>query len=206
VKKGPREAIVGCYRLKKSCHEATSIVRSPSRSFSSRKEKKALSANIAKRMALNKYASVIPSEKAKRGNKTKKALKKTLKTLKKASDSNTDLSVQLIDARILQYKKAKIAQNKTVQGQTFQTRKPLTKQSFGCQINMMAKKRPKKKILEMLATVLQQQHKKISKSKKAKKSTKKQEVLYVDDYDSDSDESTTSINATDNKQMYRETI
>ncbi len=95
----------------------------------------------------------------------------------------------------------------------------MTKNSFRREINMMAKKRPKKKILEMFATVLQQEHNMLSKSKKAKAATKKRLVFDVDS-DSDSNESTESTfenhamdedstvknTETDEEQTYRETI
>jgi hypothetical protein len=97
--------------------------------------------------------------------------------------------------------------------------KPMTKNSFRREINMMAKKRPKKKILEMFATVLQQEHNRLAKSKKAKAATKKRRVFDVDN-DSDSNESTESTyenhamdedstvknTETDEEQTYRETI
>jgi hypothetical protein len=101
------------------------------------------------------------------------------------------------------------------------TGKSLTKTSFRREINAMAKKgRPKKKILEMFATVLQQEHTRLSKSKKTKNTTKKD--VAEDSSDSDmSVESTNEIHAmdsagdekdslknteTDEEQTYRETI
>ena len=49
----------------------------------------------------------------------------------------------------------------------------LTKKSFHNEINILAKGRPKKKILEMFAVVLQQEHKKLSaKTPKKAKQTK----------------------------------
>jgi hypothetical protein len=65
---------------------------------------------------------------------------------------------------------------------------------------MVSKKCPEKKILEIFASVLQEEHQKISKSKKAKRSTKKkQKVLYIDSDASDSDESTELIYSTTNE-------
>jgi hypothetical protein len=66
--------------------------------------------------------------------------------------------------------------------------KTLTKQSFRREINMMAKKTSKKKVLEMFATVIQAEHTKMSKSKKTK--TRKK----VLEDSSDSEESTASSN------------
>jgi hypothetical protein len=66
----------------------------------------------------------------------------------------------------------------------------MTKQSFRREINMMAKKTSKKKVLEMFATVIQDKHSKMSKSKKTKTSKK------VLDDSSDSEESTGSTNET----------
>jgi len=64
--------------------------------------------------------------------------------------------------------------------------KTLTKQSFRREINMMSKKKSKKKVLEMFATVLQDEASKMAKSKKTKKNVK---------FDtSDSEESTESTN------------
>ena len=71
--------------------------------------------------------------------------------------------------------------------------KTLTKQSFRREINMMAKKTSKKKVLEMFATVIQAEHTKMSKSKRAKTQKK-----VVED-SSDSEESTGSSN--ENHQM-----
>jgi hypothetical protein len=52
----------------------------------------------------------------------------------------------------------------------------LTKKSFRKEINILAKGRPKKKILEIFATVLQQEHKKLA-AKTPKKARKTKIIL-----------------------------
>ena len=72
----------------------------------------------------------------------------------------------------------------------------LTKKSFRKEINTLAKGRPKKKILEMFALVLQEEAKKIAGKKSTKASTKKpakKKRVEVDDSSSESEESEMSV-------------
>ena len=62
----------------------------------------------------------------------------------------------------------------------------LTKKSFRKEINILAKGRPRKKILEMFAVVLQQEHKKLAAAKTPKKA--KRTKLIVDESSDSSDE------------------
>jgi hypothetical protein len=96
--------------------------------------------------------------------------------------------------------------------------KTLTKQSFRREINIMSKTRSKKKILEMFATVLSDEHRKMPKSKKTKAHKTKDRDVRCDS--SDSEESAESTNEqhameidhdvkkneTDEEQTYRECI
>jgi hypothetical protein len=98
------------------------------------------------------------------------------------------------------------------------TGKTMTKQSFRREINMMAKKSSKKKILEMFATVIHDEHKKMSKSNKTKTSKSKKSKVSSDS--SDSEEASASSNEnhqmdiddsvkkneTDEEQTYRRSI
>jgi hypothetical protein len=66
----------------------------------------------------------------------------------------------------------------------------LTKQSFRKEINILSKGRPRKKILEMFAVVLQQEHKKLAGKKTKKAKTTKKVVL---DVSSDSEDGDMSV-------------
>ncbi len=66
----------------------------------------------------------------------------------------------------------------------------LTKQSFRKEINILSKGRPRKKILEMFAVVLQQEHKKLAGKKTKKAKTTKKVVI---DMSSDSEDCKMSV-------------
>jgi DNA primase large subunit len=66
----------------------------------------------------------------------------------------------------------------------------LTKKSFRKEINTLAKGRPRKKVLEMFALVLQQEHKKLA--AKTSKRAKKTEIII--DESSDSENENMSLN------------
>jgi hypothetical protein len=73
----------------------------------------------------------------------------------------------------------------------------MTKKSFRKEINLLAQSRPKKKVLEMFASILKTEYQKNSnkkKSSKVKKSPKKKTVLLSESDESDEDESIGSIN------------
>jgi hypothetical protein len=62
----------------------------------------------------------------------------------------------------------------------------LTKKSFRTEINILAKGRPRKKVREMFAVVLQQEHKKLA-AKTPKKATKKIEIIINKSCDSENE-------------------
>ena len=73
----------------------------------------------------------------------------------------------------------------------------MTKKSFRKEINLLAKKRPKKKVIEMFASILQTEYGKVNKKKKpskAKKARKKKPIFSQSDDSSDEDESIESMN------------
>jgi hypothetical protein len=69
----------------------------------------------------------------------------------------------------------------------------LTKKSFRKEINILAKGRPRKKILEMFAVVIQQEHQKMSQKKSANTNKKAKKTILIDNESSDSENENMSV-------------